>query len=641
MDYGALQKLFGEPVTTSATGSPQRETEVPADMVIVTADDIRRSGAHDIPGVLRHVTGIDVLQWTNDNADVSIRGYNQAYSSRLLVLIDGRQVYSDYYGVTSWSTLPVELSAIRQIEIVKGPNSALFGFNAVGGVINIITYNPLYDDVNTASVSAGTQNLKEGSAVATFRLGDDAAFRLSAGGRADSDFSSPMPAAVTGVPRGDNDRIAADLDGVYRLNDKIELGLEVSHSNVQQNEMDPAYSLIYSRYITDSVKGQILADTNFGLLKLSAYTTWTTQDSQTPPLIGEIDLRSAVTVLQAEDVISIDNDNTVRIAGEYRHDFLDTAPLDGGVISYNILSASGMWTWKILPTLSLTDALRIDRLSLGRSGAVPDGYPLSNADWNVSHLEFSFNSGLVWKASELDTLRLIASRGIETPSLINAGGILVDSQLVRLTGIPTLNSTDVMNYEIRWDRTLPSIDAQVQADLYHQDSFDLISEGGGTVPAPTGFYATPANAGSSHADGAGVSVKGEFLGDWRWGASYRIEFINDTTPPSEASAARYLEYQQTLPTNLVNANLGWSDDRWEADGYLRYQSGMSGLQAGVPLPNLVPIPGYFSFDGRVAYRVTDWATVALSAQNLFTARQQQTSGPDVERSVLGTFSVSF
>src|ERR1700682_3707244 len=84
MDYGALQQLFGESVTTSATGSPQRVTEVPTNMEIITAEDVRRSGANSIPGVLRHVAGIDVLQWTSDEADVGVRGYDQVRSPRLL-----------------------------------------------------------------------------------------------------------------------------------------------------------------------------------------------------------------------------------------------------------------------------------------------------------------------------------------------------------------------------------------------------------------------------------------------------------------------------------------------------------------------------------------------------------------------------
>src|ERR1700733_887738 len=193
VDYGALASLFKEPVTTSVTGSPQRVSEVPATMEIITGEDIRRSGAKDIPGVLRHVGGVDTMEWGNDNIDVGVRGYDQAYSPRLLVLVDGRQVYADDFGYTPWSSVPVELDAIRQIEVIKGPNSALFGFNAVNGVINIITYNPLYDNVNTISSTGGTQGLVTGSTVATHKFGARAAVRLSAGGNSNSDFSTPIP----------------------------------------------------------------------------------------------------------------------------------------------------------------------------------------------------------------------------------------------------------------------------------------------------------------------------------------------------------------------------------------------------------------------------------------------------------------
>src|ERR1700722_17816778 len=214
VDYSALELLFAEPVTTSATGSPQRASDVPANMEIITADDIRRSGARDVPGILRHIADVDMLQWGTDDSDVSVRGYDQAYSQRLLVLINGRQVYADYYSFPPWSTLPVELGDIRQIEVVKGPSSALFGLNAVGGGINIITYNPLYDDENSAAAAAGTQSLTQESAIATFKLDDRAAARISAGNRSDSDFSTAVPASMRTRPRMDNNRTAVDFDGM-------------------------------------------------------------------------------------------------------------------------------------------------------------------------------------------------------------------------------------------------------------------------------------------------------------------------------------------------------------------------------------------------------------------------------------------
>ena len=77
IDYGAMQQLFNEPVTTSATGSPQRSTEVPVAMEIISAADIKRSGATSIPGIpgiLQRVAGVDVLNFSAGQSDVNVRG---------------------------------------------------------------------------------------------------------------------------------------------------------------------------------------------------------------------------------------------------------------------------------------------------------------------------------------------------------------------------------------------------------------------------------------------------------------------------------------------------------------------------------------------------------------------------------------
>src|SRR4051812_24896541 len=181
IDYGAMEQLFNEPVTTSATGSPQRSTEVPVDMTIISAADIKRSGAQDLPTILGRVAGIDVLNFAASQSDVGIRGYNQARSPRLLVLINGRQVYLDHFGYTDWNALPVQLSEIRQIEVVRGPNSAIFGFNAVSGVVNIITFNPKFDSTNAVEVRAGNNADTYASAVTTLHLGQHLSVRLSGG----------------------------------------------------------------------------------------------------------------------------------------------------------------------------------------------------------------------------------------------------------------------------------------------------------------------------------------------------------------------------------------------------------------------------------------------------------------------------
>lgn len=270
VDYASLEQLFGESVTTSVTGSPQRESEVPATMVIVTAEEIRRSGARDIPGVLRHVAGLEVLQTSNDHADVGVRGYNQAFSPRLLVLVDGRQVYADYYGFTPWSTVPIELDAIRQIEIVKGPNSALFGFNAVGGVINIVTYDALHEAVNAASFAGGSQELAQATLVSTFKVGDSTGLRLSAGTRSGEDFETPQRPVEVGTRRG-NERSAVSLAGAHAFDDNIELRVEATYSDAGQTEFSPIYAHSYGAYQTRSLKSEVTADTGIGLVQGVVY----------------------------------------------------------------------------------------------------------------------------------------------------------------------------------------------------------------------------------------------------------------------------------------------------------------------------------------------------------------------------------
>ena len=90
INYGTLESIFGEPVTTSATGKPQRASDAPVAMSIITADEIRRSGVKDIPQLLQRVAGVEVRRSFIGKADVSIRGYNQPYSNRILALVNGR-----------------------------------------------------------------------------------------------------------------------------------------------------------------------------------------------------------------------------------------------------------------------------------------------------------------------------------------------------------------------------------------------------------------------------------------------------------------------------------------------------------------------------------------------------------------------
>jgi outer membrane receptor for ferrienterochelin and colicins len=481
VDYGALEQMFNEPVTTSVDGSPQRVSDAPATMEIITAEDIRRSGAKDIPGVLRHVGGVDTLEWGNDDVDVGIRGYDQAFSPRLLVLVDGRQVYTDDFSYTPWITVPVELSMIRQIEIVKGTQSALFGFNAAGGVINIITKNPLYDEVNTASATGGTQALGAVSLVATHHFGTRGAVRLSAGGDMDSDFSTPIPASEYEIPRTEEYRAAFNLNGVLRLSSKMQLGLDATQSVAEINEMGQDYGFGIGRYAAESVKMDLREESRIGLLHVSGYTNWLRETST--PGDGGADYRfdNRVTVAQIDDTFRVGSQHILRAALEYRRELELSTPTTGATILNNDIAASGMWSWKITPAIALTNAVRMDHRMLGRDGYLPPNYPFTDADWDHSFTVPSFNSSLIVKPNDTDSVRLMISRGTQLPSLSTSGAVLVITPTINISGSPFVNPMTVTNYEIGWDHDLAGQHLLVRVSAFHQNNQDLLAIGGATA----------------------------------------------------------------------------------------------------------------------------------------------------------------
>lgn len=231
LDHAAFEQLFREPVTDSATGKPQRASDVPAEMDIVTAEDIRLSGVDNLPDLLNFVAGLDVRRYGMQDAAVGIRGYNTALNPRVLVLLDGRQVYEDDYGLTVWSLIPVALSAIRQIEIIKGPNSALYGFNAVSGVINIVTFDPLRDKTVAARVEAGSQSLAYGEAVATVQDPGRMGIRLSAEGFRSTEFRGNAEGNTREQPHSGS----VALDGRFQLAPGIEWDIAGSIGSVDSN----------------------------------------------------------------------------------------------------------------------------------------------------------------------------------------------------------------------------------------------------------------------------------------------------------------------------------------------------------------------------------------------------------------------
>ncbi len=134
----SVEQLLNTEVMTASRRS-QAAGLVPAPLYVVTQSDIRRSGATSIPELLRAVPGLNVAQIDANKWAVGARGFGRRFSNKLLVLVDGRPVYSPLFSGVFWDTQDTDLDSIERIEVVSGPGATLWGPNAVNGVINIIT----------------------------------------------------------------------------------------------------------------------------------------------------------------------------------------------------------------------------------------------------------------------------------------------------------------------------------------------------------------------------------------------------------------------------------------------------------------------------------------------------------------------
>jgi len=124
---------------TSASRKEQRVEEVAAAVYVITHEDIRRSGMTSVPDLLRLVPGVQVAHINSNKWAVSVRGFNGLYSNKLLVLVDGRSVYNPLFAGVIWDTEDLMLEDVERIEVIRGPGAAVWGANAINGVINIIT----------------------------------------------------------------------------------------------------------------------------------------------------------------------------------------------------------------------------------------------------------------------------------------------------------------------------------------------------------------------------------------------------------------------------------------------------------------------------------------------------------------------
>lgn len=158
LDYFELsaEQLFSAEVT-SVTKTPQSVLKSPAAIYVISSEDIIRSGATSIPEVLRMAPGVHVARINNHSWAIGIRGMNDRLSNKLLILMDGRTLYNSLFSGTYWDVQDYVLEDIDRIEVIRGPGAALWGANAVNGVINIVTKKAENTQGNMLKVGIGNE----------------------------------------------------------------------------------------------------------------------------------------------------------------------------------------------------------------------------------------------------------------------------------------------------------------------------------------------------------------------------------------------------------------------------------------------------------------------------------------------------
>lgn len=168
-------------IIVTASRTEQSAHEVPAAISVLPSEELQTMPVDDVGDALRNVPGLNVTQVSARDVQVSSRSSAGTLSTDTLVMLDNRTLYLDFFGFVMWDFMPVNMNEIKQIEVVRGPASAVWGANAMGGVVNVITKTPMEMAGDTDIILGGGEFGTAFASVSHARGNDDRAFKFSAG----------------------------------------------------------------------------------------------------------------------------------------------------------------------------------------------------------------------------------------------------------------------------------------------------------------------------------------------------------------------------------------------------------------------------------------------------------------------------
>jgi iron complex outermembrane receptor protein len=556
----------------SVSRRPERVFEAAASIDVITNDDIHRSGAQTLPEVLRLARNLEVAQIDAQRYAISARGFNTyEASNKLLVLIDGRSVYTPLYSGVFWDQLHVPLQDIERIEVISGPGGTLWGANAVNGVINIITQSAADTQGFAGSLFAGDidrrADLRYGGAIgqsgqfrvfaSAFELGDTLTLAGADGGDGGSGVQGGFRADWGGV---DNSFMLQG--GLY--DDEIDAGGQRRGAHMLGR---------WRRQLEDG-----------GALETQIYFSNEERDAALRSAPGTFD------TLETWDVsfqhnLRLGERHQIVWGGGYRHvdsEFINTLNPAGFDEPQRVLETANVF---VQDEIALTEDVA---LTLG----------LKLEDHTFTGLEYMPNVRLAWRPDETFMVWGAISRAVRTPSRI-------DEELTFI-GFPgfittfTFESEELLAYELGV-RAQPLSNATVSATFYRHE-YEGLRTSSLSPPPPGGFPVFVGNG-----------LEGEVYGLEVWGDLA----ISDNWRLSAGLTLLESEFRTAPLSSDVNGS-------GEDPGYqlfIRSEANLTdAITFDLDLRTIeevnAQVPTYTALNARLGWRLNDQVEVALAGRNL-------------------------
>lgn len=622
-----------EDLTRTEISSVSRRTEslstVPAAAFVISADDIRRSGALALPDVLRMVPGLQVAQIDSGRYAVTARGFNGRFANKLQVLIDGRSIYNPFFSGVVWETDLIALEDIERIEVIRGAGAAMWGVNAVNGVINIISKHARNQQGGMLAGGAGTKGQGQFYARGGASLDADTFWKLSVQGR----HAEPSRQAIN--RQESEDRLKnwlADFRFDRSLGAGSDLSVWASAAESSLGDLFPA-ELDPSQ---PAVLRSVPLRQDSSMQSLGGRYRWLTDGGVESSLQSSLSAASIdFSGFFTERHVQFDVD----YQGRYnlgRHDLLwgmayRSISDDNSFAAQNLINMRN-WSlqqnigslflhddWTLLPnTLRLGIGARLDYSNQGGTGFAP-------------------NATLMWTPSQSDTLWAkysraprMPARGEQDVTLRSAYSPPSASQPVPVFTLARPSSEQLRpesmeGIELGYRKQVTQ-QFGVDASLYrYRYSHIVSSQLGNVTPQFTPMFHVVQEVmrnsdASGWLSGAEVSMDWLLMPVWRLQLSYTWTHVNMDDSGGVAAQAMGLGYERATPRHTASLRSQWHiSTKQQFDAWLRGSSGFFLPQS--PYVSEFRVPGYVTLDLRYAYKITRDIEMSLTGRNLIGQRR--------------------